>query len=227
MRTLAVALLLLSATFTAQALGLADLTNDEAVAGLKEALAKGADSAVGKLGKADGFLANPRVKIPLPESLSRADGTLRRFGMGKYADELVVTMNRAAEAAVPEAKVLLLDAVTGMSVADAKEILAGGDTSVSDYFRRKTSTPLAAKFRPVVVQATAKVGLARSYNTFAGKASRFGLIGKEQANIDDYVTQKALDGLFLMIADEEQAIRAHPLEQGSELLGKVFGALIQ
>jgi hypothetical protein len=227
MRKAILATALMVAAFTAQALSLNDLSNTDAVAGLKEALQKGAGSAVGKLGKVDGFLANEKVKIPLPESLQKADKTLRKVGMGKYADELVVTMNRAAEAAVPEAKVLLIDAVKGMSVEDAKGILSGGDTSATDYFRRKTSAPLAEKFRPIVVQATARVGLARSYNNFAGKASRWGLIGKEQANIDDYVTQRALDGLFLMIADEEKAIRANPIEQGSKIISKVFGALIK
>jgi hypothetical protein len=225
MRKAILATALMVAAFTAQALSISDLSNTDAVAGLKEALQKGAGSAVGKLGKVDGFLANEKVKIPLPESLQKADKTLRKVGMGKYADELVVTMNRAAEAAVPEAKVLLIDAVKGMSVEDAKGILSGGETSATDYFRRRTSAPLAEKFRPIVVQATARVGLARSYNNFAGKASRWGLIGKEQANIDDYVTQKALDGLFLMIAREEAAIRKNPLGQASSLLKKVFGAL--
>jgi hypothetical protein len=227
MRKAILATALMVAAVTAQALSLNDLSNTDAVAGLKEALQKGAGSAVGKLGKVDGFLANEKVKIPLPESLQKADKTLRKVGMGKYADELVVTMNRAAEAAVPEAKVLLIDAVKGMSVEDAKGILSGGETSATDYFRRKTSAPLAEKFRPIVVQATAKVGLARSYNNFAGKASRWGLMSKEQANIDDYVTQRALDGLFLMIADEEKAIRANPIEQGSKIISKVFGALLK
>ena len=227
MRQAILATVLMMAALSVQAVSHNELSNTDTVAGLKEALQKGADSAVGKLGRMDGFLGNERVKIPLPESLQKADKTLRRFGMSKYADELVVTMNRAAEAAVPEAKVLLIDAVKSMSVEDAKGILTGGDTSATDYFRRKTSSPLAVKFRPIVAQATQKVGLARSYNNFAGKASRWGLIGKEQANIDDYVTQKALDGLFLMIADEERAIRANPIEQGSKLISRVFGALLK
>jgi len=227
MRKVILAMVLMLAAVDAQALGLKDISNTDAVGGLKEALEKGAGSAVGKLGKMDGFLGNERVKIPLPESLQKADKTMRRFGMSKYADELVVTMNRAAEAAVPEAKVLLIDAVKTMSVEDAKGILTGGETSATDYFRRKTSAPLAVKFRPIVEQATTKVGLARSYNNFAGKASRWGLISKEQANLDDYVTQKALEGLFLMIADEEKAIRANPVEQGSKLISKVFGALLK
>jgi hypothetical protein len=226
MRSVLPATLLLFTTLSVQALSLDQLSDKEAVAGLKEALGKGAGQAVNKLGKLNGFLGNERVKIPLPESLNKADHTLRRFGMGKYADELVVTMNRAAEQAVPEARTLLIDAVKTMSIDDAKQILSGGDTSATDYFRRKTSAPLTAKFRPIVVKATSRLQLAQSYNRFAGKASRLGLIDKEQANIDDYVTQKALDGLFLMIADEEKAIRANPVKQGSKLLRDVFGALL-
>ena len=226
MRTLLPALLLLLASLSAHALDISDLSNRDAVAGLKAALNKGAGSAVAKLGKADGFLGNERVKIPLPDSLQKLDGTLRRFGMGQYADELVATMNRAAEAAVPEARALLVSAVKDMSVQDAKGILTGGDTSATEYFRGKTSKPLAAKFLPIVQRATARVGLVEKYNEFAGKASRLGLVDESQTNLENYVTQKAMDGLFLMIADEEKEIRAHPVEQGSKLLSKVFGALL-
>lgn len=226
MRTLLISFLLFFTSLNAHALDIADLSNRDAVAGLKAALNKGAASAVAKLGKADGFLGNERVKIPLPDSLQKLDGTLRRFGMGQYADELVVTMNRAAEEAVPEARALLIDAVKKMSVQDAKGILTGGDTSATEYFRAKTSTPLAAKFLPIVQRATAKVGLVEKYDDFAGKASRLGLVDESQTNLENYITQKAMDGLFLMIADEEKEIRAHPVEQGSKLLSKVFGALI-
>ncbi len=226
MRTIALALSLFFASFNVYALDISDISNRDAVAGLKAALNKGAGSAVGKLGKADGFLGNDRVKIPLPDSLQKLDGTLRRFGMEKYSDELVTTMNRAAEAAVPEAKALLVNAVKDMSVQDAKGILTGGDTSATEYFRGKTSKPLAAKFLPIVQRATAKVGLVQKYDEFAGKASRLGLVDEGQTNLENYVTQKALDGLFLMIADEEKAIRANPVEQGSKLLSKVFGAVL-
>src|SRR5512139_64741 len=222
MRSIFLALALALLSLNSQALDLSDITNRDAVAGLKTALNKGASSAVSKLGKADGFLGNERVKIPLPDSLQRVEGTLRRFGMGEYADELVVTMNRAAEAAVPEAKALLINAVRDMSVQDAKGILTGGDTSATDYFRGKTSKPLAAKFLPIVQRATARVGLVEKYDDFAGKANRLGLLDENQTNLENYVTQKALEGLFLMIADEEKEIRAHPVEQGSKLLSKVF-----
>lgn len=227
MRTFIFALLLIVSSLNTHAININDLSNRDVVAGLKEALNKGATNAVGKLGKADGFFGNDRVKIPLPESLQKADRTLRRFGMGKYADELVLTMNRAAEAAVPEARILLVNAVKEMSVQDAKAILAGGDTSATEYFRGKTSQKLAAKFLPIVQQATAKVGVAQKYNQLAGNAGRLGLIDESQTNLDSYIAQKALAGLFMMIADEEIAIRANPVEQGSKLLNKVFGSLLK
>lgn len=226
MRKILFSLLLLFAA-SAHAISLDDLSNRDAVAGLKQALTKGAGNAVAKLGKVDGFLGNPQVKIPLPDSLQRVDKTLRMFGQGKYADELVTTMNRAAEAAVPEAKALLVKAVKGMSVQDAKGILSGGDTAATEYFRSKTSQPLAAKFLPIVQKATSRLKLAQKYDQFAGKAGRFGLVDKDQANIEQYVTQKTLDGLFLMMAQEEKAIRTDPVGQGSKLISKVFGAIAQ
>jgi len=227
MRNIALFLFCLFTAIHAHAFSLKDLSEKDAVAGLKEALNKGAGSAVGKLGKVDGFLGNPQVKIPLPDSLQKADRTLSRLGMGKYTQELVVTMNRAAELAVPEAKTLLVNAVKEMTVSDAKAILTGGNTAATDYFRAKTSQPLTEKFLPIVQQATAKVQLAQKYDQFAGKAVRFGLLDEKQANLERYVTQKALDGLFLMIAQEEKAIRADPVGQTSKLLSKVFSVLIK
>lgn len=224
MRHFLLSLLLLS-TASAHALSLNDLSNRDAVAGLKEALTKSTDKAVNKLGKVNGFLGNPQVRIPLPDSLKDVDKLLRTFGQGKYADDLVLAMNRAAEAAVPEAKTLLVKAVKDMSVKDAKGILTGGNTAATQYFRRKTSKPLAAKFLPIVKRATAKVQLAQKYDEFAGRAERFGLVDKNQASIEQYVTQKALDGLFFMMAQEEKAIRADPIGQTSKLLKKVFGAI--
>lgn len=222
-------LILLCVVFSAPAgaLSLSQLSNKDAVAGLKAALDKGTVAAVGKLGKVDGFLGNPRVRIPLPQSLQDADRFLSRIGAGKYTQDLEVRMNRAAELAVPEAKPLLLQAIKEMSFKDAKAILTGGNTAATDYFRRTTSQPLAAKFLPIVQRATAKVQLAQKYDEFAGKAARFGLLDKDQANLEQYVTQKALDGLFLMMADEEKAIRADPVGQASKLISKVFGSLRQ
>ena len=227
MRALIFSCILLFASVHANALSVADLSNKDAVSGLKEALAKGAGNAVAKLGATDGFLGNDKVKIPLPESLQKVDGLLRKVGMSKYADELVVSMNRAAEAAVPEAKNLLVKAVKDMSVQDAKGILTGGNTAATEYFRGKTSQPLTEKFLPIVQKSTAKVGLAQKYDQFAGKASKLGLVDEKQANLENYVTQKALDGLFLMMAEEEKAIRADPVGQGGKLLSKVFGSLLK
>lgn len=219
--------LMVSALFsiTASAAGIDVLSNKDAVGGLKQALTQSAGAAVGKLGITDGFLGNPKVKIPLPESLQKVEGMMRTLGMSKKADELIVTMNRAAEAAAPEAKALLVDAVKKMSVEDAKGILTGGDDAATQYFRKNTAEPLAKKFLPIVKKATAKVGLANKYNELAGKGAKFGLVAEKDANIENYVTQKALDGLYLMMAEEERAIRKDPVGQGSKLLQKVFGAL--
>ncbi len=209
----------------AHALSLADLTNADASKGLKTALEKGALSAVGLLGAKDGFLGNPQVRIPLPGFLNDAAQLLRTFGQGDKVDELLTSMNRAAETAVPQSRDLLLKAVQNMSVTDAKGILSGGNTAVTDFFASKTRTDLSATFLPVVTQATAKVGLVDKYNAVAGKASEFGLVKKEDANIQQYVTGKTLDGLFFMISEEEKKIRANPVGYGSAILSKVFGAL--
>jgi hypothetical protein len=204
---------------------LEDITHKDAVGGLKAALEKGSQVAVATLGKTDGFFGNDKVKIPLPESARRAERLMRSVGMGKYADELILTMNRAAEAAVPEAKALFVDAVKKMTVQDAKGILTGGETAGTEYFKRTTSDPLRAKFLPIVQKATKKVKLADSYNRYAEKGAQFGLLKKEDANLDNYVTQRALDGLFFMVAEEEKKIRRDPVKAGSDIIRKVFGAL--
>jgi len=209
----------------ANALGVSDLTNTEASGGLKAALIQGAEKAVGQLSAVDGFFGNNEVKIPLPDALKKAEKTMRMFGMGKQADELVLKMNRAAEAAVPEAKALLIDSVKKMTVADAKAILTGGDDAATQYFKKTTSAPMAQKFLPIVKKATENVQLAQQYNKFAEAGSKYGLVKKEQVNLEQYVTQKALDGVYLMMAKEEAAIRKDPVGQTSNLLKKVFGAL--
>jgi len=209
----------------AHALSLNGLSNADASKGLKNALEKGVVMAVAALGKADGFLGNPKVRIPLPGYLEDASKLLRNFGQGRRIDELAMSINRAAEAAVPMGKDLLLGAVRSMNVTDAKNILMGGETSVTDFFSEKTRAPLGVKFLPLVTQATDKVGLAHKYNEFAGKAASFGLLRKEDANIQQYVTGKTLDGLYLMIGEEEKKIRQDPVGTGSAILQKVFGAL--
>jgi hypothetical protein len=227
MRKLVFALAALLLSSTTYALSLDQLTNKDTVGGLKEALTQGAGKAVDMLGKNDGFLGNPKVKIPLPGKLEKAADTLRSFGMGKYADELETSMNRAAEAAVPEAKTLLVESIRKMSVEDAKGILTGGDNAATEYFRRTTSAPLGEKFKPIVQKAMAKVKLAEKYDKFGGKAAKLGLVKEENSHLDHYVTEKALDGLYLMIAEEEKAIRANPVGAVGSLAKKVFGALGQ
>jgi hypothetical protein len=225
MRTAILAALLV--TCAPAALGQLDrLTQQDAIAGLKTALERGAHVAVARLGKVDGFLANPKVKIPLPESLERAEQVARRFGFSEQADELIVAMNRAAEAAVPEARKLLLDAARHMTVKDAKAIISGGNTAGTAYFRRTSHKQLHARFLPIVKRSTEKVGVARYYREFAAPAASFGLISAEAADLDEYVTQKALDGLYFMLAEEEKKIRKDPVGTGSEILKKVFGALL-
>ena len=210
---------------SAHALSLADITGKDASGGLKEALIQGAGKAVEMLGKQDGFLGNPKVKIPLPESVQKIEGVLRGFGMGQQADELINAMNRAAEAAVPQAKTLLVNSIKQMSVEDAKGILSGGEDSATQYFRRTTSGPLGEKFKPVVQKAMAKVKLAEKYDQLAGKAAKFGLVREQDAHLENYVTQKTLDGLYLMIAEEEKGIRQDPAGAAGKLAKKVFGAL--
>jgi len=205
---------------------LENITDREAINALKSALDRGARAAVAQLGRENGFLGDARVKIPLPESLRRAEKNMRRFGMGKYADELIVTLNRAAEAAVPEAKQLFVDALRQMNVQDAKGILTGGETAGTEYFRRVTAQELAKRFLPIVQRATARVGLAQKYNQYARHGVRVGLVEAEDANLDDYVARKALDGLYFVVAEEERKIRKDPVGAASSLIRKVFGALL-
>ena len=209
----------------AHALSLADISGKDAGGGLKEALTQGAGKAVELLGKQDGFLGNPKVRIPLPENLQKVEGMMRGLGMGKQADELVTAMNRAAEAAVPQARVLLVNSIKQMSLDDAKGILTGGEDSATQYFRRTTSGPLAEKFKPMVRSAIARVKLAEKYDQFAGKAAKFGLVREQDAHLENYVTQKTLDGLYLMIAEEEKSIRKDPAGAAGKLARMVFGAL--
>jgi Protein of unknown function (DUF4197) len=150
---------------------------------------------------------------------------MRTLGMGKQADELVLAMNRAAEAAVPEAKKLLIDTVKKMSFQDAKNIVKGGDDAATQYFRRTTASPLHDKFLPIVSKMTKRVALAQKYDQFAGKAAQFGVIDQKDAQLNEYVTNKTLDGLYLMMAEEEKAIRQDPLGRGGYWLGKIFGAV--
>ncbi len=207
------------------AAGLAQFTVQDQVESLRQALTQGAQTAVTSLAKENGYLGNAKVRIPLPENLQKTEQTMRRFGLGKYADELVTSMNRAAEAAVPEAKMLLINAVKSMTVNDAKNILLGNDDAATLYFRKNTEAALGERFKPIVAQSMQKVRLAQAYDRFAGKGTKLGLMDERDAHLENYITRKALDGLFLMMAEQEKEIRAHPLQATGDLAKKVFAAL--
>lgn len=202
----------------------AALTESDAAAAIRQALERGALAAVSLLGKTDGFLGNPKVRIPLPDYLEDAAGLLRRFGQSKRVDELVTSMNRAAEQAVPEAKTLLVQTAKAVTVDDAIQIVRGSETAVTEYFAAKTRQPLGEKFLPIVKRATEKVALADKYNAVAERASKLGLVRPEDADLQRYVTGKTLDGLYLMIGEEERKIRRDPSATGSAILRKVFGS---
>lgn len=208
------------------AANLSELRDAEVAKGLREALELGVANAVTKLGHEDGFLGNEAVRIPMPESLQKVESGMRKLGMGKQADELVATMNRAAERAVPEARMLLINATRKLTIEDAKKILTGPEDAATRYFRTQSGEQLAQRFLPIVARETKKLKLADYYNRFANRGVALGLVREEDANLDEYVTRKALDGLFLVVAEEERAIRADPMESGKRLIKKVFGAVV-
>lgn len=212
---------------SAYGVGLDEISDRDAINGLKQAITNGAQAAVAKLGKQDGFMSDSRIKIPLPPSMKRAEAMMHSIGAGRQADDLVLRMNRAAEAAVSHAKPLLVDAARKMTVQDAKGILTGGPDSATQYFKRTTSEPLAQKFKPIVRKSMAKVKLAEAYNEVAASGAKFGLVKQDDVNLEDYVTRKALDGLFVGIADEEKKIRENPAAAASSIVKKVFGALVK
>jgi hypothetical protein len=207
------------------ALSLSDLTQSDASGGLKDALTQGAKVAVEQLGKPGGFSNNPDVRIELPGNLGKAAKTMKMMGMGAQVDQLEASMNKAAEAAVPQAQALLVDSVKKMTVQDAKSILSGPQDSATQYLNKTSREQIRAQFLPIVKQATDQVGLAKQYNSFAGQAASFGVIDAKSANIENYVTEQALDGLFAMIAEQEASIRENPAGAATSLAKKVFGAL--
>lgn len=202
----------------------AAISDAEAAGGVRAALERGALAAVSQLGRKDGFLGNPELRIPLPGALQDAARLLKFTGQQRKVDELVTGMNRAAEAAMPAARALIVKTVKQMSLEDALRLVRGaGPTAVTDYFAEKTREPLAAEFLPIVTLQTERLSLAKRYNAVAGQAVGFGLMKAEDANVQQYVTAKALDALYRLIGVEEQKIRADPLQTGSAILRKVFG----
>ena len=198
------------------------LNESDAALGIRSALERGANAAIASLGRADGFLGNPKVRIPLPGILDNAAKLLKATGQQKKVDELITAMNRAAEAAVPQARTLLINTAKSISLDDAIKIVRGGDNAVTDYFAGKTRKPLGEQFLPIVTEATEKVALADKFNAVAGRAAQLGLLKGDDANIQRYVTAKSLDGLYLMIGEEERKIRRDPVGTGSAILRKVF-----
>lgn len=205
---------------------ISDLTAKEADMGVKAALERGAGFAVAQLGKQDGFWANDRLRIPLPDWIQRFERAIKVLGKSKDIEAMKIGVNRAAEQAVPQAKALLIAAARGMSVQDAKAILTGGDDSVTRFFQDKTQVALTQKFLPVVSGVTNRIGLAQQYNSLAQQVQQTGLVKltPEQQRVENHVTRKALDGLYFMIGEEERKIRKDPVGTGSELLKRVFGA---
>lgn len=220
--TFAAGLLLSANVF---ALSLSDLSQQDASGGLKDALIQGAQVAVKQLGTPGGFSNNPDVRIELPGKLGKAAKTMKMMGMGAQVDQLEASMNKAAEAAVPQAQALLVDAVKKMTVADAKSILSGPQDSATQYLNKSSREQIRAKFLPIVKQATDQVGLAQQYNAFAGQAASFGVVDAKSSTVESYVTEQALDGLFEMIAKQEANIRQNPAAAATGLAKKVFGAL--
>ncbi|MFI8382250.1 DUF4197 domain-containing protein [Pseudomonas sp. NPDC079086] len=215
----------LALSASALAFSLADLSQSDASGGLKDALTQGAKVAVQQLGKPGGFSNNPDVRIELSGNLGKAAKTMKMMGMGAQVDQLEASMNKAAEAAVPQAQALLVDSVKKMTVQDAKSILSGPQDSATQYLNKTSREQIRAKFLPIVKKATDQVGLAKQYNSFAGQAASFGVIDAKSASIENYVTEQALDGLFTMIAEQEASIRENPAGAATSLAKKVFGAL--
>ena len=206
-------------------LGLPDsagLSNDKIISGLKEALEVGTENTVQLTGNVDGYLKNEAIKILLPEKLQSMDKALRMVGFGPQIDEFVVSMNRSAEQAAPLAKPIFKEAVTDMTFEDGKKILNGGDTAATDYFKEKTKGKLAEAFKPKVTQAMGQVGVVAQYKSLVGEYTSFPFVNAEQFDLDNYVVEKSLDGLFYTLAQEEQKIRTNPAARVTDLLKEVF-----
>lgn len=200
------------------------LSNDDIVAGLKEALRVGTERVVGTLGKADGFNADPEIHIPLPDSLKSVQTALQAVGMGQMGDDLELKLNRAAEAATPKAQALFVDAISEMTLDDAKRILDGPKDSATRYFEGKMTSPLKTEMRPIVDTTLAEVGAIKAYDDMMGQYGQLPFVPDVKANLVDYALDKALNGLFHYIAMEEAAIRDNPAKRTTELLQKVFGS---
>lgn len=202
--------------------GQEELSQEKIASGLKEALQVGTENAVHSTGRLDGYFGNPRIKIPMPEKLQTMEKGLRAVGQGDQVDAFVLSMNRAAERAAPEAKAIFWDAIGEMSFRDAEKILNGSDTAATDYFRRKTTERLATAFRPIVSDAMNQVGVTRQYKELVGRAQGIPFLKLEEFDLDDYVVRKGLDGLFYVLGEEERKIHREPAARVTDLLREVF-----
>lgn len=198
------------------------LTEGDIVDGLKEALEIGTSQAVTLVSKKNGYLKNPKIKIPLPKNVRKAENILRNIGFGSKVDEFELSMNRAAERAAPKAKSIFWDAIKKMTFSDARQILDGRDDAATLYFRKKTSTQLQKAFRPIINQAMSEVGVTQAYKSVDRKIRVLPFTKSLSFDLDAYVTDKALDGLFSMLAEEEKKIRQDPAARVTDLLKKVF-----
>lgn len=201
------------------------LSESEIVAGLREALAQGTTKAINQLGRSDGFWSNGSVRVPLPEPVAGFEKALRQFGQGPRVDEFHLTLNRAAEQAVPLVADIFGNAVRQMTLQDARAILGGPNDAATQYFRRVSTDSLRQKILPIVQNATARVGVTQSYKRMVAQAGPFmEMAGRKPQDLDLFVTDEALDGLFTMIAAEEARIRENPAARTTEILRRVFGS---
>ncbi len=203
--------------------GSGSISNDEIIQGLKEALEIGAQNAVASVSKPNGYYQNPDIKIPLPEEVENAGKYLRLAGFGSKIDEFEESMNRAAEQAAPEAKQIFVDAVKDMEIKDAQNIMDGADNAATNYFKDKTYTRLQKIFKPIVKDAMGQVGVTRQFQDINTRLSSIPLADQASVDLDQYVTDKSLDGLFFMLAEEEKKIRQDPAARVTDILKKVFG----
>jgi hypothetical protein len=222
--SLAAALCLaVGAPATRAQINLSALTSDQASGGIKEALSRGVSTAVASTGHPGGYFDNPAIKIEMPPRLNRAEQAMRAIGMGPRIDAFVKSMNAAAEQAAPAAKPILLDALKSMTLADAKGIVTGGKTSGTEYFQRTSTPAIQAAFRPLVEQAMAKGGVTAEFEALMSKAPAIPFVKTPQIDINQYVLDKATEGLFVVMGQEEVKIRTDPASQVTPLLKAVFG----
>lgn len=200
------------------------LSENKIVRGLKEALEIGTSNAVKEVSKLDGYYKNPKIKVPLPKAVQNTESVMRALGYGPELDEFSLSMNRAAEQAAPKAKALFWDAVKAMTFEDARKILKGSDNAATLYFEDKTRGGLHQLFMPIVHTAMETVGVTRTYQNVHAKISTIPFADRLKLDLDDYVTAKALDGLFYMVAEEERKIRKDPIARVTKLLKDVFGS---